>query len=136
MILQQATTIFLNVYIRHCVNCVQIRSLFWSVFSRIRTEYGEIVFLRIQSECGKIRTRKNSVSGHLSCSESLIQCLDCRFLVAKFLLLKENTRKCSIHKNLLIGILFRYIVIYLYVYNLHIYHSFLMAFLIESLPLL
>ena len=32
--------------------------LFWSVFSRIRTEYGEIlVCLRIQSECGKIRTR-------------------------------------------------------------------------------
>ena len=29
---------------------------FWSVFSRIRTEYG--VSLRIQSECGKIRTRK------------------------------------------------------------------------------
>ena len=32
--------------------------LFWSEFSRIRTEYGEIsVSLRIQSECGKIRTR-------------------------------------------------------------------------------
>ena len=32
--------------------------LFWSVFSRIRTEYREIpVYLRIQSECGKIRTR-------------------------------------------------------------------------------
>ena len=27
----------------HCVKCVQIRSLFWSVFSRIRTEYGEIL---------------------------------------------------------------------------------------------
>ena len=32
--------------------------LFWPVFSRIRTEYREIlVSLRIQSECGKIRTR-------------------------------------------------------------------------------
>ena len=32
---------------------------FWSVFSRIRTEYGEILrTLSIQSECGKIRTRK------------------------------------------------------------------------------
>ena len=32
--------------------------LFWSVFSRIRIEYGEIqISLRIQSECGKIRTR-------------------------------------------------------------------------------
>ena len=27
----------------HCVKSVQIRSLFWSVFSRIRTEYGEIL---------------------------------------------------------------------------------------------
>ena len=26
----------------HCVKSVQIRSFFWSVFSRIRTEYGEI----------------------------------------------------------------------------------------------
>ena len=26
----------------HCVKNVQIRSFFWSVFSRIRTEYGEI----------------------------------------------------------------------------------------------
>ena len=32
--------------------------LFWSVFSRIWTEYGEaLVSLRIQFECGKIRTR-------------------------------------------------------------------------------
>ena len=38
----------------HCVKSVQIRSFFWSIFSRIRTEYGEI------------RTRKNSVFGHFS----------------------------------------------------------------------
>ena len=32
--------------------------LFWSVFSRIRTEYRENwVSLRIQSQCGKMRTR-------------------------------------------------------------------------------
>ena len=31
---------------------------FWSVFSFIRTEYGEILSLCIQSECGKILTRK------------------------------------------------------------------------------
>ena len=41
---------------------VQIRSYFWSVFSRIWTECGES--LRIQSECEKIRTRNNSVFGH------------------------------------------------------------------------
>ena len=32
--------------------------LFWSAFSHIRTEYGEIrVSLRIQSECWKMRAR-------------------------------------------------------------------------------
>ena len=40
---------------------------FWSVFSRIRTEYGNcIVNLLIQSEYGKIQTRKNSVFGRFS----------------------------------------------------------------------
>ena len=43
----------------HCVKSVQIRSFFWSVFSRIRTEYE------------KIRTRKNSVFGHISHSDGL-----------------------------------------------------------------
>ena len=42
--------------ILRCLKSDQVRSFFWSVFSRIRTEYA--VFLRIQSECGKIRTRK------------------------------------------------------------------------------
>ena len=40
---------------------VQIRSYFWSVFSCIRTEYGEV-----QSEYRKIRTSNNSVFGHFS----------------------------------------------------------------------
>ena len=35
----------------HCVKSVQIRSFFWTVYG---------VFLRIQSECEKIRTRKAS----------------------------------------------------------------------------
>ena len=39
------------------MNSVQIRSFFWSVFSHIRTEYGEIL------------TSKNSVFGHFSCSD-------------------------------------------------------------------
>ena len=47
---------------------VQIRSNFWSVFSRIRTEYGD---LRIWSEYRKIRTRNNSVFGHFSRSDCL-----------------------------------------------------------------
>ena len=40
----------------HCVKCIQLRSFFWSVFFRIS--------LRIESECGKKRARKNSVFGH------------------------------------------------------------------------
>ena len=53
----------------HCMKSVQIRSYFWSVFSCILTEYGEIASLRIQSEYRKIRTRNNYVFGHFSCSE-------------------------------------------------------------------
>ena len=35
---------------------INVDNIFWSVFSRIRTEYA--VSLRIQSECGKIQTIK------------------------------------------------------------------------------
>ena len=56
-------------YYTHCVKSVQKRSFFRSVFSRIRTEYEEIRSIRTyQSECGKIRTIKNSVFGHFPCS--------------------------------------------------------------------
>ena len=49
-----------------CKKCPN-RSFFWSVFSRISAEF-EIysVNIRIQSEYGKIQTRKNSISGHFS----------------------------------------------------------------------
>ena len=43
--------------IQHYVKSVQIRSVFWSVFPRMRTEF---VNLRIHFAYGKIRTRKNS----------------------------------------------------------------------------
>ena len=43
----------------HCVKCDQIRSFFWSIFSRIRTKYGE--------------TRSNSVFEHFSWSEYFIK---------------------------------------------------------------
>ena len=46
----------LNMLTDHCLKSVQIRSLFWSVFSCIRTEYR------------KIQTRKNSVFGNFPCS--------------------------------------------------------------------
>ena len=32
-----------NPYDKHCVKNVQIRSFFWSIFSCIRTEYGELL---------------------------------------------------------------------------------------------
>ena len=78
-----------------CMKSVQIRNFFCSVFSRIRTEYGEIrsispysvqrqestnqknsVSLHIQYKGRKVRTRKNSVFRQFSrsdgkCSETL-----------------------------------------------------------------
>ena len=44
-----------------CVKSVLIRNFFWSTFFHIRTEYS--IFLRIQSECGKIRIRKTKNTG-------------------------------------------------------------------------
>ena len=41
----------------HCVKSVQIRRFFWPVFSRIRTEYGEI--LRIFPYSVRMRENKN-----------------------------------------------------------------------------
>ena len=49
----------------HCMTSVQMRSFFWSIFSRFRTEY---LFV-FSSKCGKIRSRKNSVFGHFSRSD-------------------------------------------------------------------
>ena len=40
----------------HCVKCFQIRSFFWSVFPRIRTEYGEIRSISPYS----VRMRENT----------------------------------------------------------------------------
>ena len=62
----------------------------WSVFSRIWTEYGEI--LRIspyQSKCGKIQTNKNSVFRHFSRRD---------FLKTSQLLFKITRRKSMISK--------------------------------------
>ena len=49
-----------------CVKSVQIQICFWSVFSAfgLNTERCEVSF-GIQSECGKIRTRKNSIFGYI-----------------------------------------------------------------------
>ena len=54
----------------HCVKSIQIWSFFWSIFSRIRTEYGEIRSISPYSvRIREIRTSKNSVFGHFSRSD-------------------------------------------------------------------
>ena len=58
--------------ITHYVKSVQIRSFFWSVFSRIRTEYGKI--LRISPYSVRIQEntdQKKLVFGHFSRSDCL-----------------------------------------------------------------
>ena len=51
-------------FAEHYQTSFHIRRFSWSVFSRIPTQY--FLSLRIQSNCGKIRTRKNSILGHFS----------------------------------------------------------------------
>ena len=58
----QSSLIVLSI---HFLKCVQIRSYFWSVFSCIRTECGDL-----RSKSRKIRIRNNSAIGHFSCSDS------------------------------------------------------------------
>ena len=48
---------YLNLYLTLREKCTYLQ-FFWYVFCHIQTEYGEIVSLRIQFECGKIRSRK------------------------------------------------------------------------------
>ena len=62
-----------SIFVRnfHCSKNVQIRSFFWSVFSRIRTKYRDSRGKPSYSvKYGKLRSRKNSVFGHFSCSTS------------------------------------------------------------------
>ena len=54
--------LFLSFHYTHCVKSVQIRSFFWSVFSCIRTEYGEILLISPYS----VRMRKNTDQKKLS----------------------------------------------------------------------
>ena len=58
---------------QHCEKCVQTRTFFWSVFSRIRTEYGEIRSIFPYSVRMRENTdRKNSEFGHFSRSATYI----------------------------------------------------------------
>ena len=61
----------------HWVKCIQIRSFSCPCFSAFALDTeGYKVSLRIQSECGKIRTRKNSVFGYIS--HSVIYWFGCK----------------------------------------------------------
>ena len=55
----------------HCVKCVQIRSFFWSIFSRIRTVYGEILRISPYS----VRIRENTDQKKLRIWTHFTQCL-------------------------------------------------------------
>ena len=56
-------------FLLHCVK--QIRSFFWSYFPALGLNMERyFVSLRIQAECWKMRTRKDSVFGHCSRSAS------------------------------------------------------------------
>ena len=58
-----SSLIFLISDSNKCVKSVQIWNYFWSAFSCVWTEYGDLL-LRIQSEYRKIRSKNNSVFGH------------------------------------------------------------------------
>ena len=59
---------FPNIYHKHCAKGVHIQSFFWSAFSRICSEYGDLLSKSLYSESkyGKIRIRKSSVFGLFS----------------------------------------------------------------------
>ena len=60
-------------FINHCVKSVQIRSFFWSVFSRFWTEYGDLRSKFLYSVQKRKNTdQKNSAFGHFSCSVCLV----------------------------------------------------------------
>ena len=64
----------LYILLVHCVKSVQIRSFFWSVFSRIRTENGEIRSISPYSvRIWENTAWKNSVFRHFSLSGTLIK---------------------------------------------------------------
>ena len=60
----------------HCVKSAQIRSFFWSVFSRIRTEYGEILRISPYS----VRMWENTDQKKLGIWTLFMQCYFNRYL--------------------------------------------------------
>ena len=57
----------------HCVKSAQVQSFFWSVFSLIRTEYGEILCISPYS----VRMRENTPREKFCIWTLFTQCLNC-----------------------------------------------------------
>ena len=74
----------------HCVKSVEIRSFFWSVFCRIRTEYGDIRSISV------IRIRQNPVFWHFSRSDEFESRITAMARVLPTL--KRSRRRCSVRK--------------------------------------
>ena len=70
----------------HCVKSVQIRSFFWSVFSRIRTEYGISPY--------SVRMRKNTDQKELRIWTLFTQCL---FVIPLLAILYVYQRRFQAH---------------------------------------
>ena len=79
-------------YIYHCVKSVRIWSFFWSVFSRIRTEYGEIRSISPYS----VRMRENTDQKELRIWTLFTQCI-LKVLWSRF----QNLPMCSFKNNAL-----------------------------------
>ena len=56
--------------ILHCVKSIQMWSFFWSVFSRIRTEYGDLRFKSTYS----VRIQENTDQKKLRIWKLIMQC--------------------------------------------------------------
>ena len=87
----------------HCVESVQTRSFFWSVFSLIRTEYREIRSISPYS----VRMRENTDQKKLRIWTLFTQCTNNQVKVSSKLwsILREVNctviKKCKFHENIL-----------------------------------
>ena len=92
--------------------------LFWSAFSRIPTEYWEI--LRIQSECGKMQTRitSNTDTFHTVLISWCFKYYWWRASILEYLILDQSNLVLLHSVNILTQNLFHYFFLYT------LYHSF------------
>ena len=91
----------------HCVKSVEKRSIFWSVFSRIRTKNGEI----LRNSSYSVRMRKNTDQNKLRIWTLFTQCLRNEWLQSYnlniislqqfFIKFRSSHRRCSMKKGVL-----------------------------------